>query len=641
MSDAALVDLARKAGLEIQWRDVQGREHTVPPETLCKVLAALGLPAESEAQISASAEKLDEDARALPTFFIAWAGETIHHRAGVITAPEQPGYHRIEIAGQERTLAVAPQRCFTLADVSERPLAGVGVQLYSLRGGHTAGFGDYAALCEFTRSAAARGVDAVAVSPTHALFPNRLLHISPYSPSTRTFLNPLYADSGLFGGPVAEDDGKDGLIDWQQVSIAKFAALKGAWEKFRTHGQLEEFRAFCTEGGERMRRHAIFDALETHFRIQNIGDWRIWPPAYRDAASPAVAEFAREHHDEVEYYLFLQFLASQSIAAAQAAARQAGMHVGLIADLATGMDPSGSDAWSAPDNVLIGLEIGAPPDLINNVGQGWGLTALSPTGLQRDGFASFIAMVRANMAHAGGVRIDHAMGLMRLWVIPERAPPTEGVYLRYPMEDLLRLIALESYRNRCIVVGEDLGTVPHGFREHLRQRGISGMQVLWFERDWGGFMPPERWRNDALAMTTTHDLPTVAGWWRGRDIVWRTELAPGVSKCDPATEWRTREDDRRALWNALRNARCVDGDEPPPEYPDEVVTGTLAYVGKTPARLAVAAVEDVLALTEQPNLPGTIDEHPNWRRRLPPGDSFALPGAEHRVETFVRARQQR
>jgi 4-alpha-glucanotransferase len=354
-----------------------------------------------------------------------------------------------------------------------------------------------------------------------------------------------------------------------------------------------------------------------------------------------VAEFAREHHDEVEYYLFLQFLTSQSTAAAQAAARQAGMHVGLIADLATGMDPSGSDAWSAPDNVLIGLEIGAPPDLINNVGQGWGLTALSPTGLQRDGFASFIAMVRANMAHAGGVRIDHAMGLMRLWVIPERAPPTEGVYLRYPMEDLLRLIALESYRNRCIVVGEDLGTVPHGFREHLRQRGISGMQVLWFERDWGGFMPPERWRNDALAMTTTHDLPTVAGWWRGRDIVWRTELAPGVSKSDPATEWRTREDDRRALWNALRNARCVDGDEPPPEYPDEVVTGTLAYVGKTPARLAVAAVEDVLALTEQPNLPGTIDEHPNWRRRLPPGDSFALPGAEHRVETFVRARQQR
>jgi 4-alpha-glucanotransferase len=302
---------------------------------------------------------------------------------------------------------------------------------------------------------------------------NRPLHISPYSPSSRVFLNPLYSDSGLFGGPVAEDDGKDGLIDWQHASSAKFAALAGAWEGFRTTGKVDDFRAFCSEGGERLRRHAIFDALEHHFRLQNIANWRSWPLAYREASSSAVTEFAREHHEEIEYHLFLQFLASQSVTAAQAAAREAGMHIGLIADLATGMDPCGSDAWGVPDDVLIGLEIGAPPDLINTVGQGWGLTALSPTGLQRDGFAAFIAMVRANMAHAGGVRIDHAMGLMRLWVIPEGASSTEGVYLRYPFEDLLRLIALESYRNRCIVIGEDLGTVPHGFRDHLRQRGIS------------------------------------------------------------------------------------------------------------------------------------------------------------------------
>ena len=639
MSDAALIDLARKSGLEIQWRDVQGREHTVPLDTLRIVLAAIGVPAGSEAQIAESSAKLDDDARALPPLITAWAGETISSRTGVITAPEQGGYHQIDVDGEERILAVAPQRCFTLADITDRRFAGLGVQLYSLRGGHTAGFGDYAALSQFARKAAAHGIDAIAVSPTHALFPNRPRHISPYSPSSRVFLNPLYADSCLFGGPVAADDGKEGLIDWQQAGSTKFGALKAAWEQFRREHGLEQFRAFCTEGGERLRRHAIFDVLEGYFRARNIVDWRAWPALYRDATSPAVAEFAREHQDEVEYYLFLQFLTSKSVSAAQAAARHAGMAIGLIADLATGMDPSGSDAWSGPENVLIGLEIGAPPDLINNVGQGWGLTALSPTGLQHDGFASFIAMVRANMAHAGGVRIDHAMGLMRLWVIPEGARPTEGVYLRYPMDDLLRLIALESYRNRCIVVGEDLGTVPHGFREHLSQRGISGMQVLWFERDWDGFLPPQRWRGDALAMTTTHDLPTVAGWWRGRDIVWRTELAPGVSKSDPATEWRARENDRVTLWNALRNAGTAEGAQPSHEQPDKVVTAALGYVGKTPARLAIAAVEDMLTLTEQPNLPGTIDEHPNWRRRLPPGDSFALPGAEQRIEAFVHARQ--
>ena len=641
MSDDALISLARKAGLEIQWRDVQGREHTVSPDTLRKVLAALGFISGSAAQIAESSDRIDAEARATPSLLTVWAGEPANYGGTAILARETPGYHHIDIDGEVRTIAVAPSRCFSLSDISDRAFAGLGVQLYALRGGHTAGFGDYAALSDFARKAAPRGLDAIAVSPTHALFMNRLLHISPYSPSSRVFLNPLYADPGLFGGPVAEDDGKEGLVDWQHASSEKFEALSRAWDMFRVTEKVGEFRGFCAEGGERLRRHAIFDALERHFRQQNIANWRSWPLAYRDASSAAVAEFAREHHDEIEYHCFLQFLASRSAAACQAAARGAGMHVGLIADLATGMDPCGSDAWGAPNDVLMGLEIGAPPDLINTVGQGWGLTALSPTGLQRDGFAAFIAMVRANMAHAGGVRIDHAMGLMRLWVIPEGASPTEGVYLRYPMEDLLRLVALESYRNRCIVIGEDLGTVPHGFREHLRQRGISGMQVLWFERDWAGFIPPDRWRGDALAMTTTHDLPTVAGWWRGRDIVWRTELAPAVSSGDPSGEWRARDHDRQSLWNALRNTGCVQGDQPAPDHPDEVVSGALAYVGQSPARLAVAAAEDVLALTEQPNLPGTIDEHPNWRRRLPAGDTFRLPGADHRLETFVRARRQR
>jgi 4-alpha-glucanotransferase len=352
-----------------------------------------------------------------------------------------------------------------------------------------------------------------------------------------------------------------------------------------------------------------------------------------------VAEFAREHRDDVDYHRFLQFLTAKSAGAAQTAARDAGMVIGLISDLATGVDPNGSDSWGAPKDFLMGLTIGAPPDPFNFSGQGWGLTALSPTRMRDTGYAAFIAMLRANMAHAGGIRIDHIMSLMRLWVIPEGAAPTEGVYLRYPMDDLMRLIALESHRHRTIVIGEDLGTVPPGFRNLLAHRAIDGMQVLWFEREWGLFTPPSRWRADAIAMTTTHDLPTVAGWWRGRDIEWRSELGMNPKGSDKQSEQAARDTDRDFLWAALKHANCVQGDLPPPDTPEPVVDGALAFVGATPSRLAIVPVEDVLALDEQPNLPGTINEHPNWRRRLPAGDIFATPGSQKRLAQFVRARQ--
>ena len=638
MSDAALGRLASKAGLDIDWVDVEGKTHKVSPDTLRAVLRALGLPADTEAEMADSEAGLDEQKRHVPPLLTAWAGEEIVAGGASLKAPDAPGYHRIEIGGAEKTLAVAPPRCFGLADVSGKRLAGLGVQLYSLRGGHTAGFGDFAALADFVSKAAKSGIDAIAVSPTHALFAAEPLHISPYSPSSRLFLNPLYADSGLLGGDISQDDGQRSLIDWGRAAPEKFAALKRGYEVFRAAGETDEFDAFCAEGGERLRRHAIFETLHAHFRAQHLWSWRAWPQAYRDAASAAVCEFAREHREDVDYHLFLQFLAARSLAAAQESARAGGMAVGLIADIATGIDPSGSDAWSHPNDLLLGLGIGAPPDLINTVGQGWGLTMLSPTALRNLGFEAFIALLRANMAHAGGVRIDHAMSLMRLWVIPEGAAPTEGAYLRYPMEDLLRLIALESHLHRAIVIGEDLGTVPHGFRDRLSRRNIAGMQVLWFEREPDAFFEPARWRGDAVAMTTTHDLPTVAGWWRGRDIDWRVELGT-ISGVAVENERIVRENDRRLLWSALKNACSAQGDPPPPDAPEPVVDGAIAYVGSTPAEIVILPIEDVLALDEAPNLPGTIDEHPNWRRRLPPGDPFVAPGAKGRLERFVRSRR--
>ncbi len=266
-------------------------------------------------------------------------------------------------------------------------------------------------------------------------------------------------------------------------------------------------------------------------------------------------------------HAFHQFIADRSLAAAQAAAKQAGMAIGLISDLAVGVDSGGSQCWASPDQTLLGLTVGAPPDLLNTRGQSWGLAAFSPRGLQLNGFGVFIDMLRAAMRHAGGVRIDHAMGLARLWVLPDGASPADGVYLHFPVDDMLRLVRLESLRNRAIVLGEDLGTLPEGFQDQISDAGMLGMRVLWFERAMDqGFTAPTGWDRGAASMTSTHDLPTVAGWWRGQDTGWRRRL--GLLDADGvAREGGERHRDRHLLWSAMRASGAAQGDPPPPDAP--------------------------------------------------------------------------
>jgi 4-alpha-glucanotransferase len=317
------------------------------------------------------------------------------------------------------------------------------------------------------------------------------------------------------------------------------------------------------------------------------------------------------------------------------------MAIGIIADMAAGVDRFGSHAWSAPHELMGRLTVGAPPDAFNLAGQDWGLTNFSPTAMRTTGYDGFIATLRASMQYAGGIRIDHAMGLRRLWVLPAGASPAEGVYISYPMHDLLRLIALESWLHRAIVIGEDLGTVPQGFHAQLSAAGILGMRVLWFEREGDGrFIPPERWDGQAAALTTTHDLPTVAGWWAGRDIEWTAQLRRKSRLGSIGAERRERQKDRALLWSALTESGCARGTEPAPDDPDTVIDGALAYVGKSPAALAMASVEDVLALPEQPNLPGTIDEHPNWRRRLPADVSWSDAAVRARLAKLTARRRR-
>ncbi|MEJ0028585.1 MAG: 4-alpha-glucanotransferase [Rhizomicrobium sp.] len=559
MSEAALYDRARKAGLAPDWIDAAGHSKTVSPDTLRAVLAALSGYEAGEAQ-----------------------------------------------AGEIGT-------CFSVGEAAPgRRVAGLAVQLYALRGSD--GFGDLGALSRFACEAAPLGIDAIAVSPIHAPFLAAVDEISPYAPSSRLFLNPLYATEDV------PDDGRDGLVDWPAASRAKLARLRAA------HAQ-----APLTPADGRLRDHARFDALDAHFRDQRLYRWQDWPVAYRDPRSDAVEAFARDHQNEIDFYVFLQRRTDDSLAAAQAAARDAGMAIGLIADIAVGMSPHGSHAWSAPDDVLRGLTVGAPPDIFNPQGQSWGLTALSPAAPR----AAFVDTWDAAMRHAGGVRIDHAMGLYRLWVIPDGAGSQDGVYLHYPMRALMGLLAERSRHHRAIVIGEDLGTVPEGFREAMRCAGMLGMEVLWFQRDGRHFRPSERWSARAAALTTTHDLPTVAGWWRGRDIDWLEKLGRKSEYGDIAAERWARGEDRSHLWSAIGH-----GSEPSPEDAGRIVEAALAFVGRTPCEIAIVPVEDVLGLVEQPNIPGTIDEHPNWRRRLPPSDAFASPAARTHLAALTRERSR-
>ena len=316
------------------------------------------------------------------------------------------------------------------------------------------------------------------------------------------------------------------------------------------------------------------------------------------------------------------------------------MAIGLIADLAVGADGAGSQAWCRQDELLSQLTVGAPPDLLNRQGQGWGISAFSPDGLKRNGFRAFIEMLRANFAHAGGLRIDHVMGLQRLWVIPLGAPPGDGAYLYYPVEDLLRLLALESLRHRAIVLGEDLGTVPDGLREKLSERAILGMRILLFEQDYGArFRPVLEWPDTALATTSTHDLPTLNGWWLERDIDWNAQL--GLVNAETEDHWR---DNRAHERNGLHHALSQDPQNFQEEASgaDQVLNASARFLGHTRAPLVLLPIEDALGVVEQANLPGNVGTHPNWRRRLPVECSALLdrPQVAKRLELLACARLQ-
>ena len=503
------------------------------------------------------------------------------------------------------------------ADQSLRAFQGDGrrywllaVQLYMLRSSQNWGHGDFGDLARLIPLAAKRGAAGIGLNPLHALLIDRAGGTSPYAPNSRIFLNPLYIDVGAvpeFPGAAAAgiDVGilrAGDLIDHAQVARAKFDGLRLAFEHFQTSGTGErraEFDAYRREQGERLRRFACFEVLRARFGPMR---WKDWPEPWRVPASQDLARLRGEESLQCEFHEYMQWIADRQLERCKEIARQCGMPVGLYLDVAVGIHPDGADAWSAQDRILSDVSVGAPPDEFNPSGQNWGLAPFNPATLPDDNFAELRGLMKSAMRHAGAIRLDHVLGLKRIFMIPDGGPSAEGAYVRFPFEPSLRAIAEESVRARCTVIGEDLGTVPAGFRETLSQWGLWTYRVMLFEREGDGhFRRPETYPAEALATFNTHDLPTLRGWLEGHDLNSKRALGLDSGESDEARAWAR---------------QCLDA-----ALGEDSGGGKLAsiarFLARTPSRLVVIALDDILGALEQINIPGTLDEHPNWRRRLP------------------------
>lgn len=575
-----------------------------------------------------------------------------------VRAPDAAGYHRLRLRPEdaphvyyaECLVIVAPGACFRPEPLKEGcRLWGLTAQLYGIRSQQNWGIGDFTDLLRLVEFAAEAGADFVGLNPLHSPLSYDDEHASPYDPSSRLFLNVLYidvesvpdfAESQTARRQVADERFQAELrslraaelVDYRAVGVAKervLATLFGSFcrrHKGRNTARGREFSAYRRERGELLYRYASFQVVAEYWRERDEAawGWPAWPAAFHDCRSAAVAELVGSRRERLEYFMYLQWSAERQLAAAAERARALGMAVGIYGDLALSSKLGGADTWMNADLYLRDTHLGAPPDTFNQAGQDWGLPPLNADAMREAEYRPFIDMLQANMTIGGALRMDHVMSLMRCFLIPAGSAPSEGAYVHYPFEELSAILALESRRNRCLVIGEDLGTVPEALRSGLRDLGVLGYRVLFFEKDEAGaYLQPEDYDRDVLAVISTHDLPTLAGFWQGADIAWRSEQA--LYPDDAAREQQVvgRAEDRARLVMALEKAGLWPADlhaaeaGVAPEMDAAMRTAVHRYLAKSESLLAGVQAEDLLGAREQANLPGTTREHPNWRRKLP------------------------
>jgi 4-alpha-glucanotransferase len=699
MLDATLIDrLARLRGIGDAYHDYRGELRYFTRETKASILRAMGSAVDDPAALAAELSRLEIDrwGKFLPTLAAAngswigvdlnisardfgatlawtvnledgerrsgtkstgdcpqiWRGEVeglwVTRRRFEVPTELPPGRHELEVrigAAMSRcALLLSPPKCYEPPALrSGRRLWGLAVQLYTVRSKRNWGIGDFGDLKSLIRWLAPRGAGFIGLNPLHALAPADPERASPYSASSRHFLNVLYVSvpdvpefrecAGVrertadprFAARL-ESLRAAPLVDYRGVAGAKLEILELLFRDFcdrhLAHGteRASAFRGFVAAAGRLLQMHARFDALDAHFRatLGTASGWLSWPEEFRDPEGPAARRFSAEHAQRVEFYVYLQWLAHEQLAGAQALARGLGMPIGLYGDYAVGTHPSGSETWLDQTGYRLGAEIGAPPDSLALKGQGWGLPPPDPVILESRHLESFIRLIRDNMRCYGALRLDHVMSLCRLWWVAGGRSPVDGAYVHYPLHQLLTALALESARNGCVVVGEDLGVVPDEMRRAMPQFGLYHYKVLLFEKDQGRYRRPGEYVREALATVTTHDMPTLRSFWEGHDIELRSTLrlypTPELEQDVRAARAR----DREALLGALKEEGLLPG---APGSPGEPFTLELAhalhvYLARSSAVLAAIQIEDLLGMTQPVNVPGTHHEYPNWQRKL-------------------------
>ena len=582
----------------------------------------------------------------------------------------------IDVADSEairRSLATAPPvppptgsiddipACFMPDWLENGRVWGVSMQVYQLRSDRNAGMGDFEDLAVAAETLARQGADFLGTNPLHALFLANPAHCSPFSPSNRRFLNPLYIAIDRVLGFEPLDVDKDvmaacrrtELVDYVAVAELKLAALRRIWARWQ--GDDESFAdgkaalaSFRDNGGVSLRQHALFEAISMHLAAHGHGaGWTSWPAEFQGPEAAGTVAFSRDHAGEVEFQVWLQWLADRQLLAAQARAKAAGMRIGLYLDLAVGEAPDGSATWSDPELSLVGVSVGAPPDPFNMDGQNWGLAPISPQRLRERAAAPLRDMLAAVTRHAGALRIDHVMALMHLYFVPASESAKRGTYVQYPLADMLAAVADASHAVSAVVVGEDLGTVPPRIREIMAAAEIQSYRVFYFERDGQHLRMPEHYPQKALACLSTHDLQPLLGWWWGDDIRLRLELGH-IDAAAERLQHEQRAADRTELVQVLRRANLIDdatvarlnGRELDEDATIALCAATHAFVAQTPSRLFVVRLDDLAAERAPVNMPGVVDEYPNWRRKLPMSIDEVIETPLHRaiVERVVSAR---
>jgi len=600
-----------------------------------------------------------------------WRGEVegswITRRRLELSVDLPPGYHELEVklaqVVSRCSLVMSPPECYEpRAIVQGRRLWGIAVQLYTVRSRDNWGMGDFDDLKQLIRWLAPRGAGFIGLNPLHALAPADPERSSPYSASSRHFLNVLYiaipavpefSECAAACARVNEPQFVNrlhelrsaGLVDYRGVADAKFEILELLFRDFcdrhlsSSTERALEFRAFVAAGGALLQTHARFDALDRHFRatLVTASGWLSWPEEYRDVNGVAARQFAATHSLQVEFYLYLQWLAHDQLTSAQVLTRELGMPIGLYGDYAVGSNPSGSETWVDQTSYRMGAEIGAPPDALALKGQGWGIPPQDPFVMETQRLVGFTRLIRNNMRYYGALRLDHVMSLFRLWWVAAGDSPTEGAYVHYPLQHLLTVLALESARAACLVVGEDLGVVPDEMRRAMPEFGLYHYKALLFEKDSGRFRRPDEFVPRALGTVTTHDMPTLRSYWEGRDIELRRQLNLYPSEDIQNEVMRERERDRVALLAALRE----QGLQPTaPGLPSEPFTPELAnalhvYLARSHTKLVSLQIEDLLGMVDPVNIPGTDREYPNWQRKLT-ADIEDMAARQDLDESFVQ-----